>query len=344
MPKSIINLVLIASLCFTCVEKTIKNPFKTVSIEQLFEDSLSIRAIQIMDAKTLSFAANKGTFGTFDLETKKVRINIQTHDTIIPEFRAVAHTSTDFFMLSVGSPALLYKTGDGGKMDLVYMEEGDGVFYDTMTFWNDQEGIAVGDTVDGCISIIITRDGGNTWNKLSCNVLPAMIESEGAFAASDTNIKTIGNKTWVATTKRILFSPDKGRTWKAFETPVSNAEEAAGIYSIDFWDENLGIAFGGDYTKPERNTENKAITKDGGKTWTLIADGQEPSYKSCVQFVPNSEGKEIVALGFTGISYSSDKGKTWKKLSDESFYTIRFLNDSVAYAAGKNRIAKLVLK
>ena len=52
----------------------------------------------------------------------------------------------------------------------------------------------------------------------------------------------------------------------------------------------------------------------------------------------------MVALGFTGISYSSDMGASWKELSKESFYTIRFKNDSIAYAAGKNRISKLTFK
>lgn len=336
-------LLFIVVSVFSCVEEENRLPFTSVEIEPIYEDTLSIRAIDIV-GNTLRYAANKGTFGNIDLSTGKIMEGIQKYHTSIPEFRAITHSSKDFFMLSVGNPALLYKTGEEGKMELVYMEEGDGVFYDSMTFWDDQEGIAIGDTVDGCFSIIITRDGGNTWNKLSCNILPEMIEGEGAFAASDTNIKTIGNKTWVATTKRILFSPDKGKTWEAFETPILNKGEAEGIYSIDFWTEYLGIAVGGDYTNPDGNTSNKAITIDGGKTWTLIADGQEPSYKSCVQFVPNSSGKEIVAVGFTGISYSSDIGKTWKKLSDESFYTIRFLNDSTGYAAGKNRIAKLTFK
>lgn len=328
---------------FSCMEEKEPSPFSTVTIETLFQDSLSIRAIEIM-GNSLAFAANKGTFGTVDLKTGKVRVNIEKYHTLIPEFRAVAHTSTDFFMLSVGSPALLYKTGESGKMDLVYLEEGEGVFYDAMMFWNDQEGIAVGDTVNGCFSIIITRDGGMNWNKLDCEQLPNNIEGEGAFAASNSNIEVLGDKIWIATTKRILYSSNKGFTWEAFETPILNQEATQGMYGIDFYSDMLGIAIGGDYTNPKGNTANKAMTNDGGKTWTLIADGQEPSYKSCVQFVPNTSGNGIIALGFTGISYSSDMGETWATLSDESFYTIRFLNDSIAYAAGKNRISKLTFK
>ncbi len=326
-----------------CVEKKRTKAFTSVKVETILEDSLSIRAIEIMD-NSLAFATNNGIFGNIDLTTNKIRINVQQYDSILPEFRAVAHTATDFFMLSVASPALLYKTGDNG-MELVYREEGKNVFYDAMTFWNNQEGIAIGDTVDGCLSIIITRDGGHSWNKIPCSELPKGIEAEGAFAASNTNIKTIGNKVWIATTSgRIYYSADKGKTWDIFTTPVVKDKPTQGIYSIDFYDENLGIAIGGDYTTPDDNNSNKAITQDGGRTWKLIADGQEPDYKSCLQFVPNNNGNGVVALGFTGVSYSSNMGDNWSILSDESFYTLRFFNDTIAYAAGKNRIAKLTFK
>ena len=326
-----------------CVEKKETKQFTSVKVETILEDSLSIRAIELMD-NSLAFATNKGIFGNIDLTTNKIRINVQQYDSILPEFRAVAHTATDFFMLSVASPALLYKTGDNG-MELVYKEEGENVFFDTMTFWNNQEGIAMGDTVDGCLSIIITRDGGHSWNKIPCSELPKGTESEGAFAASNTNIKTIGDKVWIATTSsRIYYSADKGKTWDIFTTPVVKDKPTQGIYSIDFYDENLGIAIGGDYTNPDDNKSNKAITQDGGRTWKLIADGQEPDYKSCIQFVPNTNGNGVVALGFTGVSYSSNMGDNWSKLSTESFYTLRFMNDSIAYAAGKNRIAKLTFK
>ena len=69
-----------------------------------------------------------------------------------------------------------------------------------------------------------------------------------------------------------------------------------------------------------------------------------PQGKSCVQFVPNTNGEAMVAAGFNGISYSSDGGQSWKELSEEPFYTFRFLNDSTAFAAGSKRIAKLDFK
>jgi len=106
----------------------------------------------------------------------------------------------------------------------------------------------------------------------------------------------------------------------------------------------MGFAIGGDYTNPEGNTANKTRTKDGGKTWILVAQNENPGYRSCVQYIPNGEGKELVAIGFSGIDFSSNSGTSWNHLSDEGFYTIRFLNDSVAYCAGKGRISKLTFK
>ncbi len=331
-------------LIFSCAGKEKKKPFTSVTAETIYEDSLSIRAITLMPG-SLAFAANKGVFGSVDLTTGRVRTNVQKFDSILPEFRAVAHTATDFFMLSVANPALLYKTGEDGKMELVYKENDSLVFYDAMKFWNNKEGMAIGDSMGGCLSVIITGDGGHTWKKMSCSDLPDAVEGEGAFAASNTNIAVVDAHTWVATTAaRIYYSADKGENWEVFETPLGMDKPSQGIYSIDFCNEKFGIAVGGDYTEPENNRGNKAITKDGGKSWQLIADGQEPSYKSCVQFVPGSEGDEIVAVGFTGISYTADGGISWTELSNESFYTIRFLNDSIAYAAGRNRIAKLTFQ
>lgn len=333
---------LIIILLASCTRVSKPVVFTSVEVSEVYNDSLSIRAIELM-GNSLAFAANKGTFGTVDLNTGKVRMNVEKYHTIIPEFRAIAHTSTDFFMLSVENPALLYKTGKNGRMELVYTEEGEGVFYDAMTFLNDMDGIAIGDSVDGCLSIISTSDGGNTWSKLPCSQLPDGIEGEGAFAASNTNIVTDGDEVWLATTSgRIFYSSDKGKHWAVYQTPLQNEEPTEGIYSIDFYDNQIGVAIGGDYTNPDNATANKAITKDGGITWQLLADGNEPGYKSCIQFVPGSNGIGMVAVGFTGISYSSDMGLNWKELSKESFYTLRFQNDSVAYAAGKNRISKLV--
>lgn len=347
----VLLMILLVFSAFSCQDEKNKEAvikdFKSVDIEVIYEDSVSIRTLEILDDGSLAFAGSNGKYGLYDPVSQKWATNTIVGDTINPSFRATAHTATDFFMLSIGNPALLYKTGDDGKMKLVYAEENESVFYDSMTFWNDLEGIAMGDPIENCLSIIITRDGGNSWAKIPCDQLPEVAKGEGAFAASNTNITTVENKTWIITgglRSRVHYSPDKGKSWEVYDTPIVQGTETQGGYSIDFFDEKIGVVVGGDYTKPEENTANKMITLDGGKTWQILAENDEPGYKSCVQFVPNTNGNQLISMGFTGISYSKNQGKNWEELSEEGFFTFRFLNDSTAYAAGSNRIAKLNFK
>lgn len=304
----------------------------------------SIRAIQADSTSKVFFAASNG-YGAFDANGISQKTLIH-QDTITTAFRSVAYNGTDNFILSVGNPALLYKIDSYGKKSIVYKEEHEKVFYDSMKFFDSKHGIAIGDPTEDCLSIILTKDGGSTWNKIPCDKLPKIYEGEAAFAASNTNIKVLEKTAWIVTggTKaRVFKTTDLGETWEVFETPIIQGNGPQGIYSVDFADENQGIIIGGDYSNAEENKANKAITKDGGKTWTLVADGLDPNYRSCVQYVPNTNGQEVFAVGKTGISYSRDGGITWKKVSDEGFYTIQFVNENFAWLAGNNKLGKLKL-
>ena len=63
-----------------------------------------------------------------------------------------------------------------------------------------------------------------------------------------------------------------------------------------------------------------------------------------MQYVPNTNGKEVFAVGKTGISYSKDGGLTWKGVSKESYYSIQFVDKNTAWLSGNNKIGKLDLK
>lgn len=336
-------LLLVLVGCKQNVEEEVRPPFTQIEIQPILEDSVSVRAIEVM-GQNLAFAANRGWYGLYNDTTGDFKVNLQEQDSIAPEFRAVASTENDFFMLSVGSPALLYKTGDTGKMELVYREDHEDAFYDAMTFWNNEEGIAMGDPTDECLSVIVTRDGGKTWNKLECDVLPAVEEGEAAFAASNSNIAVAGNNAWILSggmRSRIFHTADKGNSWEVFDTPLLQGTATSGGYSMDFYNDKMGIIAGGDYTNVEGNSGNIAITEDGGKTWKLVSEGKGPGYISGVRYVPNANGLEIVTVGPGGIFYTEDAGENWEKLSSEALHTIRFVTDSTAYGGGNNRIVKL---
>jgi photosystem II stability/assembly factor-like uncharacterized protein len=340
---------MLAVISFISCEKKAEVQFNFVEITPVFIDSLSIRAIQPIDENRVWFAADKGKVGLIDGDTPKLAV-IKYEDSLL-HFRSIAATKEAIFVLSIANPAVLYKIGFNGKeatnIEEVYNEKNENVFYDSLKFWNENEGIAIGDPTEDCLSVIITRDGGNSWKKIACENLPKVEKGEAAFAASNSNIAIYGDNAWVATggkKSRVMRTKDKGKTWEIFDTPIIQGKAMTGIYSVDFLDEKNGIIFGGNWEDKTFNEGNKAITKNGGKTWKLIANGEDPGYRSSVKYVPGTEGQGIVAVGSLGISFSGDGGKTWKQLSKEGFFAIEFVNDTVAFASGNNKISKLIFE
>lgn len=329
-----------------CKKITPKAPFTNVVVETIYEDSISIRAILLND-NYLWFSGNNGKYGKIDVSKNEIFKQKIKKDTLNLEFRSIAQTKEAIFILSVANPALLYKISkDNMEAKLVYTETNEKVFFDSMQFLNDSLGIAMGDPVANCLNVIITNDGGNTWHKIDCSKLPKVEKGEAAFAASNSNVILKGNKIFMVTggkKARCFVSEDKGNTWKVYTTPIVQGKTMTGIFTADFYDENIGFIAGGNYEKQEDNSNNKAITLNGGKTWQLMADNKDFGYASCVQFVPNSNGNALVCVGTSGLFYSNNKGANWKKmLADNDLLTIRFQNDSIAYATGKNRIVQLV--
>jgi len=340
-----IKLFILLFFSFFAVFSQVRN-IDSIMIEEIKIDNSSIRAIQVFKDSSMVFASSNGRIGFANLSNKELKFKKINYDTIVPHFRSIVSNGKYIYVLSVENPALLYQYHNG-NLKLVYKEEHSNVFYDAMAFFDEQNGIAMGDPTADCLSVIITNDGGNIWKKIPCGNLPSTEEGEAAFAASNGNIAIIGANAWLVSggkRARVFHSPDMGTTWKVYDTPIVQGGQMTGIFSVDFYDSKNGIIFGGDWGKKENNTANKAISNDGGKTWKLLANGEGPGYKSCVRYVPDTNGKEVFAVGSTGISFSNDGGYSWKKVSDENYYTIRFVNKNVAWLAGNNKIGKLILK
>lgn len=353
MRKIFITILFLNALFFAEAQnqqknKNVQTVFSTVQVDTLFQDKISIRAI-VLDNGKVWYAADQGRFGFYDLKSNKKFEKVIKKDTLNIEFRSIAKTSKFIYALNVANPALLYQiTKDGKQVQLVYQENNKKVFYDSMQFWNDNEGIALGDPIDDCLSVIVTHDGGNSWSKIPNSKLPKVFEGEAHFAASNTNIVIKGNDTWIVSggkKSRVFYSSDKGNSWEAIETPIVQGKKMTGIFTADFYDKKNGFIAGGNYEEPNQDFENKAITNDGGKTWQIIAEKQGFGFASCVQYVPNSNGRGLVVVGASGLSYSSDGGVTWVQLlEDSSLFTIRFLNKNTAIAAGRNKVIRIRFK
>ena len=322
--------------------------FQSVTIDTLLKDNISIRAIIVTSAKVW-YAADKGRVGCITYADKNKLENIVESSNNPLEFRSIAQTSKATFVLNVGNPAQLFQfSNDLKTKKRVYEEENEKVFYDSMQFWNDDEGIAIGDPIENCLSIIITHDGGNSWQKIPCTNLPKVFDGEAAFAASNTNVIIKRESIWIVTggkKARVFYSRDKAKTWQVFETPIDQGLEMTGIFTADFYNETIGCIAGGNYEKQNQNFSNKALTIDSGKTWKLIAENQAFGYASCIQFVPESDGTAMACIASAGLYYSHDSGATWKLLlENKDLYTLRFINKNSAVVAGSKGILKINFK
>jgi len=252
------------------------------------------------------------------------------------------------YVLSIGNgPASrIYKTTDAGATwTLQFKNEEPKGFLDAMTFWDANNGIVFGDSIDGKLDMLMTTNGGQTWARVSSS-LPAALQNEGAFAASGTNIAVLGKThAWIGTgagsKARVLRTTDRGRTWQVSETPLA-AGASSGIFSIAFRDVKHGVVVGGDYAKEKEAVNNLAFTNDGGVTWRL-AQGLT-GFRSVVAYVPGT--KKIVAIGPSGGDYSTDDGKTWSAIAGPGFDTFSFVkNKAVGWGSGaKGTIGQLVFK
>lgn len=202
------------------------------------------------------------------------------------DFRAVvAFSADDAFLMSAGPGELsrIYRTSDGGQhWQLQLTNSNPKGFFDSMVFWDRTHGLVLGDPIpdeSGKLKFeLLVTDDGQKWRQSSTASMPAALEGEGAFAASNTCVGILSGASdgniWFGTggkVARVFHSSDRGQSWEVFDTPILHGPDSAGIFSIAFRDALHGVVAGGDFKRPNDDGPNLAFTEDGGKTWRLSA-------------------------------------------------------------------------
>ncbi|NND71046.1 MAG: T9SS type A sorting domain-containing protein [Rhodothermales bacterium] len=134
-------------------------------------------------------------------------------------------------------------------------------------FFDEQTGIATGgdgSAFDGIAVILMTVDGGSSWDVVHRTTRAAGVDGEWGWkitVPSDSvvyaSVEYNGNETAEA---KILKSVDRGHTWAPIF--VTGSVDFAGLQGIGFLTEELGWVGG-------RGTTS--VTTDGGQSWSQVA-------------------------------------------------------------------------
>lgn len=321
-----------------------------VSLQEMISNTT--QRLQAVSAVSDKVVWASGTGGTFVVTKDGGRTwkagKVAGADSL--EFRDVqAISDKEAFLLSSGpgNRSRIYRTIDAGEnWQLQFINTKPEGFYDCFAFWDRNSGIAFSDNVDGKFPVMRTENGGQRWTELTN--LPEATKGEGAFAASGTCVATWGSKSaWIATgagtSARLLYTTDRGETWKSISTPIVQGTSTTGHTSIGFRTELIGLAVGGDIGDTSRVTDNVIMTRDGGMTWTV---GGKLSFSGAAygfDYVPGTNGA-AVAVGPNGASLTADDGQTWRAIDNQSYWSVAFGSNRTGYMVGpRGRITKVVL-
>lgn len=304
----------------------------------------SLRGLSVVNDNILWVSGSNGTVGKSTNGGRDWKwFQVKTFEKA--DFRDIeAFDATSAVIISVGEPAYILRTTDGGEnWKVVYENKTKGMFLDAMAFWNINAGIVIGDPIDGKIFIARTFDGGASWQTIPESYRPTAENGEALFAASGTCITALDRDEAVFVTG--------GKTSHAYirnqklNLPFMQGKESAGAFSVAVWDHNKLnggnklIVVGGDYAADSISSKNCFYSVDRGQSWK--AAKQPPyGYKSCVDYITE---KEVITCGTSGVDFSFDGGDTWTQISKTGFHVCRRAKDGkTVYLAGDGgRIARL---
>ncbi|GGF48842.1 WD40/YVTN/BNR-like repeat-containing protein [Echinicola rosea] len=244
--------------------------------------------------------------------------------------------------VSAGQPAVIYKTTDGGKSWEKKYQGPEEAFLDGLAFVDEKRGYAYGDPVDGKWMVLLTLNGGDSWEPLSRT--PKVPEGEASFAASGSGILARGHEIWIASgglKSNIYYSENGGVDWDTVPAPFIQGEPSQGIFSLTFMNDRHIVAVGGDYLEPDHTSNISAFSLDHGKTWQGPEGAQPAGYRSGVAYFPKKSW--LIAVGTNGSDYSSDGGKNWVKFTDYGLHAVKLSkNGETIWASGADgKIARL---
>lgn len=198
-------------------------------------------------------------------------------------------------------------------------------FANTIHFWDENNGVAMGDPTGTLFEIYTTSNGGTNWTKLTSASVAASTSGEYGYV----HLKEVaGDNIWFGTsTGRIFKSANKGATWTVVSTPLSDFGGTASSGKIALKDANTAWILSSSGTVYS--------TTDGGANWTTLPTTL--TQDSDITFVPGTTSTLIAVGNGTGSSISNNGGTSWATIENtNSIVSVAALNTSTIFGGGFN--------
>jgi photosystem II stability/assembly factor-like uncharacterized protein len=222
--------------------------------------------------------------------------------------------------------AVMLKTTDGGDTwEKITLNLNDKIELKSIHFINASVGFAI-----GISSILITRDGGNSWEQ-------KIIENlEGTMQKIDFN--GTQNGMIICNGGQIISTKDGGNSWE-----INSTISISGSVSVSLTENNVAYASG-----------NTKIFKsnDFGISWVELTDSPTDNFD--INFITKDFGFAIGRGSYSGgdwghnygaIFYTTDGGKNWignKNIKETgSFHESSFPSENQGYIVSSNKIIKV---
>jgi hypothetical protein len=191
-------------------------------------------------------------------------------------------------------------------------------FPNTIHFFDQNNGVVMGDPVDGYFEIYTTADGGINWTRVPISNIPPPLTGE----TGTVNYQAYFNDSYWFTTNsaRIFRSTDRGYTWTSYQF-----SQSTGLITVAFRDELHGIA---DASSGGPGW-NYYITSDGGITWNYVSSTPSWLYGYFnITSVPSIQATYVInSISYSGterkamVLFTNDDGLTWHRMDDWGSFT-----------------------
>lgn len=203
-------------------------------------------------------------------------------------------------------------------------------FANTVYFWDENNGVAMGDPTGTLFEIYTTANGGTNWTKLTAASVPASSTNEYGYV----HLKEVaGDNIWFGTSAgRIFKSANKGATWTVVSTPLSDFGGTAASGKITLKDANTAWILS--------DTGVVYATTNGGTTWTTLPSVTQ---SSDITYVPGTTST-LIAVGngatTSGSSLSNNGGNSWTTIeSINALVNVTALNATTIFGGSFNTSA-----